>query len=66
MYYDDIQERGRERRGRDGGGQGDQRDDDEESISGMLTNFSKALGEYCNDNTEVEYTDNNTVVEYSS
>ena len=61
MYYDAIQERGRERRGRDGGGQG--RDDDEESISGMLTNFSKALGEYTDDGTEVEYTDDNTEVE---
>ena len=50
MYYDAIQERGRERRGRDGGGQGDQRADDEESISGMLTNFSKALGEYFDEN----------------
>ena len=66
MYYDAIQERGRERGGRDGGGQGDQRADDEESISGMLTNFSKALGEYFDENNEVEYyTDNNTAVEYS-
>ena len=47
MYYSRTfqhQERGGDRR-KDGGGKG-HHGEDEESISGMLNNFSKALGEY--------------------